>query len=197
MYEYIKGNITNTGKDFLIIENNGIGYRIFTSNNTLAMYQKNDIKVTIFTYLHVREDIFILYGFAKKEELSLFNMLISISGVGPKAALSLLSAFSPQAVALAIAGNNPDELTRAKGIGKKTAQRIILELKDKFKVLEKEAMLGIKANFMENTVIEEAKTALMVLGYNPRESGKAVDVSFEENITVEKLIRKCLNYMNS
>ncbi|MFO7611874.1 MAG: Holliday junction branch migration protein RuvA, partial [Clostridia bacterium] len=149
-----------------------------------------------FTYLHVREDIMQLYGFSDKEELALFTMLIGISGIGPKAALSVLSAFTPRAVALAIAGNDANELSKAKGIGKKTAQRIILELKDKFKELERESQSGEDKEHPENVVADEARTALMVLGYNPREAMKAVENCIEDNMTVEELIRKCLLDIN-
>lgn len=197
MYEYIKGSVAAVSADYVVIENNGIGYKIFTSVNSMARLNVNDRDVKLHTYLHVREDIMVLYGFADKEELSLFNMLIGISGIGPKAGLSILSAFTPRAVALAIAGNNPKELSKAKGIGKKTAERIILELKDKFKALEKEAVSGKKADTEADTISEEAKTALMVLGYTPNEARKSVETSIEENMTLEELIRSCLKYLNS
>ena len=196
MYEYIKGIVAATGTDYIVIENNGIGFKIFTSVNTMAKVETNDSNVMMHTYLHVREDIMVLYGFADKEELSLFNMLIGISGIGPKAGLSILSTFTPRAVAVAIAGNNPKELSKAKGIGKKTAERIILELKDKFKALQKDLLPGEKTASEMDTVAEEAKTALMVLGYSPNEARKAVDVSLGENLTLEELIRGCLKYLN-
>ncbi|MCK5758675.1 MAG: Holliday junction branch migration protein RuvA [Clostridiales bacterium] len=196
MYEYIKGIVAATGTDYIVIENNGIGFKIFTSVNTMAKIEKNDSNVMMHTYLHVREDIMVLYGFADKEELSLFNMLIGISGIGPKAGLSILSTFTPRAVAVAIAGNNPKELSKAKGIGKKTAERIILELKDKFKALQKDLLPGETTASEMDTVAEEAKTALMVLGYSPNEARKAVDVSLGENLTLEELIRGCLKYLN-
>jgi len=196
MYEYIKGIVAATGIDYIVIENNGIGYKIYTSNNTMAKVNINDSNVMMHTYLHVREDIMVLYGFADKEELSLFNMLIGISGIGPKAGLSILSTFTPRAVALAIAGNNPKELSKAKGIGKKTAERIILELKDKFKALVKDILPGDATTSEMNTIAEEAKTALMVLGYTPNEARKAVDGCLSENMTLEELIRGCLKYLN-
>ncbi len=196
MYEYIKGIVVATGTDYIVIENNGIGFKIFTSVNTMAKVKINDSNVMMHTYLHVREDIMVLYGFADKEELSLFNMLIGISGIGPKAGLSILSTFTPRAVAVAIAGNNPKELSKAKGIGKKTAERIILELKDKFKALQKDLLPGETTASEMDTVAEEAKTALMVLGYSTNEARKAVDVSLGENMTLEELIRECLKYLN-
>lgn len=196
MYDFITGSVASVGSDCIVIENNGIGYRIYTSMNTISKVSVNDRDVRIFTYLHVREDILMLYCFAEKEELSLFNMLISISGVGPKAGLSILSTFTPRAVALAIAGNDAKELSRAKGIGKKTAERIILELKDKFKALEKELPAAEFKSEEIAVVTEEAKTALMVLGYSPNEARKAVDAVYMENMTLEELIRSCLKQLN-
>lgn len=196
MYEYIKGTVVSTGIDYIVIDNNGIGYKIYTSVNTMAKIDINDNNVVIHTYLHVREDIMVLYGFADNEELSLFNMLIGISGIGPKAGLSILSTFTPRAVALAIAGNNPKELSRAKGVGKKTAERIILELKDKFKALAKDVLPGDNTSLEISTIAEEGKTALMVLGYSPNEARKAVEDCLEENMTLEELIRGCLKDLN-
>lgn len=196
MYEFIKGTVVATGADHLIIDNNGIGYRIFSSVNTVSKFRAGDTGIVIHTYLHVREDIMMLYGFADNEELSLFKMLISISGIGPKAGLAILSTFTPHAVALAIAGNDPKELSKAKGIGKKTAERIILELKDKFKALEKEAAAASPAADKDKGLHDDAKTALMVLGYSASDSRKAVDACIDEKMTLEELIRKCLNYMN-
>lgn len=196
MYEYIKGHVAAIGQDYIVLENNGIGYKIFTSVNTMARLSPSDRDVLIHTYLHVREDMMLLYGFADKEELSLFNMLIGISGIGPKAGLSVLSTFTPRAVALSIAGNDPKELSKAKGIGKKTAERIILELKDKFKSLEKDDLTYSRKESVKSLISDEAKTALMVLGYSTREARKAVEGCLLENMTLEELIRSCLKYLN-
>ncbi len=197
MYEYIKGNITIIESDYIVIENNGIGYKIFTSVNTISKLSVNDKEVIVYTYLHVREDAMLLYGFVEKEEVSIFNMLIGISGVGPKAALSILSAFNPRSLALAIGSGDFKELSRAKGIGKKTAERIILELKDKFKSIEKSEELKINSTDKDMNIIEEAYTALMVLGYTSTESRKAVKNVYEEGNTLEELIRKSLGNLNS
>lgn len=196
MYEYIKGSIAAIFSDYAVIENNGIGYRIYTSENSMSKFNTGDRDVVMYTYLHVREDIMVLYGFGEKEELSLFNMLIGISGIGPKAGLAILSAFTPRDVAIAIAGNNPKELTKAKGIGRKTAERIILELKDKFKALEKELLTGSEQLYENDSIADEAKTALMVLGYSLKEARGAVESSIEEKMTLEELIRACLKSLN-
>ncbi len=195
MYDFIKGTVTSTAREYAVIENNGIGYKIFTSANTLSRIITGDKDTTLFTHLHVREDAMMLYGFSDREELSIFEMLIGISGIGPKVALGVLSTFSPQAVAISIASDNPAELSKAKGIGKKTAMRIILELKDKFKALEKEEMI-MESDEGSNGVVEETKTALMVLGFKAGEALKAAGENYEEGLTVEGLIIKCLRKMN-
>jgi len=139
MYEYIKGEIVSKKHDYVVVDNAGIGYKIFTSINTMSRLQTNE-QALLHTYLHVREDIMVLYGFYSEEELFLFNMLISISGIGPKAALSILSVLSYQEVATAVVCEDAASLSKAPGIGKKTAMRIILELKDKLKGLDVEDM---------------------------------------------------------
>lgn len=196
MYDYIKGNVTSMAKEYMVIENNGIGYRIYTSGNTLSGILTGDKEVEIHTHLHVREDAMMLYGFLDREELSIFEMLIGISGIGPKVALGVLSSFTPQAVAIAIASENSKELSRAKGIGNKTALRIILELKDKFKALERDELPA--ENLPEtNAIIEETKTALMVLGFKPGNAGKSAWDNYIDGMTVEELIMKCLKRINS
>ncbi len=197
MYEYIKGKITAVGNDYLVVDNNGIGYRIYTSDTTLAGLKPGDDKKTIYTYLHVREDILQLYGFGDREELSIFVMLIGISGIGPKAGLALLSTLTPRAIAFAIAGGDVKELSKAKGVGKKTAQRIILELKDKFREMEKNgaAVPGV-TDEEGNVTADEARTALMVLGYTRRQSQEAVNSCLGESAGLEDLIKRCLVYLN-
>lgn len=197
MYEYIKGKIKTVGNDYLVVDNSGIGYRIYTSDTTLIGLEAGDEEKTIYTYLHVREDIMQLYGFNDKEQLSIFIMLINISGIGPKVGLSLLSTLTPRAIAFAIVEENVKELSKAKGVGKKTAQRIILELKDKFRELEKK---GIKVSGQmdeeQNVQADEAKTALMVLGYTRRQSQEAVNNCLAKSENLEDLIKKCLLYLN-
>lgn len=196
MYDYIKGTITATADEYIVIENNGIGYRIFTSGNTISRVIKGEKDATVFTYLNVREDMMKLYGFTDREELSIFRMLIGISGIGPKAALSVLSTFTPRGVAIAIASENSKELSRARGIGKKTAQRIILELKDKFKALDKVTLKGKVTSDTSNEITDEARTALMVLGFRATDASELIKKNYKEGITVEGLIMKCLKKLN-
>jgi len=195
MYDYIKGKATAVAKDYMVLENSGIGYRIYTSGNTLSGVIGRGEELEVYTYLHVREDAMILYGFGEREELSLFEMLIGISGIGPKVALGVLSTFTPRSAAIAIASENAVELSRAKGIGKKTAQRIILELKDKFKALEKEEMISGDES-LTNDIIEEAKTALMVLGFKAGNAARTASERYSEGMSVEELIMACLKKIN-
>ncbi|MFO7636149.1 MAG: Holliday junction branch migration protein RuvA [Clostridia bacterium] len=196
MYEYIKGKVTHRHTDYVVVETQGIGYRIYTSLGTIASISDKQEESLLYTHLHVREDVMVLYGFSSRQELGIFQMLIGISGIGPKAALSLLSTFSAQAVALNIATNNTTELSKAPGIGKKSAMRIVLELKDKFKNLEISSLDEQEPAVPCTNEQEEAKTALMVLGYTSRQAGNAIRNVYEEGDKVEGIIRKALNQMN-
>jgi len=195
MYEYIKGKVIAIESNKVIIENNFIGYGIFTSNNSLSKIVPN-IEIVIYTYLHVKEDIFQLYGFIDKEELTLFKMLISISGVGPKAALSVLSTLSTKELAVAIATNDDVSIAKAKGVGKKTSQRIILELKDKFKNIEADSDSSLSTKDDNNKLFEEAKMALMVLGYKAKDAKNIIEKVYNEKDTLEDIIRKTLQSIN-
>ena len=201
MYEYIKGKIRGSGVDYIVIETGGIGYRIFTAFTTLELAQKAGEKeeMKIHTLLYVRENIMDLYGFATREELSMFKLLISVSGIGPKAALSLISTVKPSGFGIAVVSDDVKTLTKAQGIGSKTAQKIILELKDK---IEKEQLCFENENKKEisfssaDGIYREAVSALMVLGYTAMEAQKAVAVSSKDNDTLEEVIRKSLVAMN-
>jgi len=172
LYHYIKGTVVHKGINYLVIDNNGIGYRIFTSDSVLqrTTLDKNE---KIYTYLNIREDVMDLYGFLTQEELSTFELLISVSGVGPKVGLALLSTIPPSEFALAVVTGNIKTITKAPGVGPKVAQRIILELKDKLKndqLIQQAAMEETEIVTDEN----EAVSALMVLGYSQSEAKKAV-----------------------
>ena len=130
MFYYLNGTVAEIAAGLAVIDCSGVGYACATTNYTLSQLKKGE-RARLYTYLHVREDIFELYGFASQQELNSFKMLIGVSGVGPKAALAILSATTPQNLALSIVTEDEKALTAAQGIGKKIAQRIILELKDK------------------------------------------------------------------
>ncbi|MDU4883825.1 MAG: Holliday junction branch migration protein RuvA [Clostridium celatum] len=199
MYEYIKGKYIGINKDYVIIENNGIGYKIFTSGATMAEMPKVSEEVQLYLEQIVREDFIGLYGFRDREELEMFKLLISISGVGAKAALSLLSISRINNLKYAIIMEDDKHLCRAPGIGKKTAGRIILELKDKIKTDEVSEGVDIQQGFEDiapsnSNAIGEALGALLALGYSEKEAESALKkVNREES--VENIIKECLRVL--
>ncbi|MBB6630529.1 Holliday junction branch migration protein RuvA [Clostridium algidicarnis] len=197
MYEYIKGEFKGMHKDYIVIENNGIGYKIFTSGSTLSNMPKIDETALIFIEQVVRQDFIGLYGFITKEELEMFKLLLTINGVGSKAALSLLSISTVKRLKYAVFTEDEKTLIRAPGIGKKTAQRIILELKDKIKVedVEIEDLKGDNAEDKAfKNIQEEVVEALLSLGYTKREVESALK-SLKPSDSVETMIKDCLKYL--
>ncbi len=191
MYEYILGTYQCFNKDYLVLENHGIGYKIFTSGSTLTALPEKGAVVTMYIQQIVREDFIGLYGFLTKEELILFNLLLTISGVGPKAALSLLSVADADTLKSSIIKGREEILTKAPGIGKKTAQRVILELKDK--------IIKLGANNISSVEFEEDFTtetieALIALGYSDREAKEAFK-KIASPTTIEENIKACLKYL--
>ncbi|NEU03889.1 Holliday junction branch migration protein RuvA [Clostridium senegalense] len=194
MYEYIKGKFISINKDYVVLENNGIGYKIFTSGNTMAQMPNTNEEVKLNIIQIVRDDFIGLYGFLTKEEVEMFNLLLTINGVGAKATLSLLSICTVANLKYAILSSDEKTITKAPGIGKKIAQRIILELKDKLDLQE------VMENGIDETIIEmdvihnEAFGALLALGYSEKEAEKAVKAVGKE-ANVEDMIKKCLRYL--
>jgi Holliday junction DNA helicase RuvA len=197
MYDYIKGQYKGIFKDYVTVENNGIGYKIFTSGNTMAQMPSLDGEVILYLTQIIREDFMGLYGFSTRVELELFQTLITISGIGAKASLSLLSASTPDRLNIAIIHENEALLLKAPGIGKKTAQRLILELKDKLKV---DHMIIDTEKSKEETDMEkqvvEAMAALMTLGYTEREAKGALK-NIDRSKAVEGIIKDALKYLMS
>lgn len=192
MYEYIKGTYEGMNKDYIVVENSGIGYKINTSGSTLANTPKIGENIMLYLQQIVREDFIGLYGFLTKDELNMFNLLLTINGIGAKAALSLLSISNVNNLKYAILSGDENTLTRAPGVGKKTAQRIILELKDKIKpdeLLDSEGEVEQITDNLEN--ISEALEALITLGYSEKEAGRAL-ASIEKNDSVENIIKSAL-----
>ncbi|SEF92901.1 Holliday junction DNA helicase subunit RuvA [Caloramator fervidus] len=191
MFGYIKGVITCVFDDYAIIENNGIGYIVFMPLRDLNLLKEKN-NVLVYTYFHVREDNISLYGFLDRESLNIFKMLISVSGVGPKAALSLLSNITPQEFILAVVSKDDKTLSKAQGVGKKLAQRIILELKDKFKDYDFETETEARVEIDED-IKKEAIAALMSLGYTKQEAIDAVKNVKANN--VEDYIKCALKFL--
>lgn len=201
MYEYIKGKYIGINKDYVVVENNGIGYKIFTSGATMAEMPKSGEEVMIYLEQIVREDFIGLYGFISKEELQMFKLLLSINGVGAKAALSLLSISRVNNLKYAIVMGDEKHICRAPGIGKKTAGRIILELQDKLKkedmVIDKEEAnidtgVSDESNYMAS--LSEVMGALLALGYSEKESELALK-KINKNETVENMIKEALKVL--
>ena len=199
MYEYIKGKYMGINKDYIIIENNNIGYKIFTSGATMAEMPGINDEVMLYLEQIVREDFIGLYGFKDREELEMFKLLLSISGVGAKAALSLLSISRINNLKYAIIMEDDKHLCRAPGIGKKTAGRIILELKDKIKTDEVSEGVDIQEGF-EDIVpsnansIGEALGALLALGYSEKEAETALK-QVDKTASLEDIIKDCLKVL--
>ena len=172
MFNYIRGKFISSGDGFVVIENSGIGYNIYTSLNSLGAFTGKS-EVIAYTYLYLREGIADIYGFATEEEKNMFLHLLSISGVGPKAATSILSVAPPEKIALAILTGDSKLIQKAQGVGAKVAQRVILELKDKLKGIEVNVDdLPDEIPVSDNT--GEALSALLVLGYSESEAKKAL-----------------------
>ena len=199
MFYYISGVVEHIEPQLVVVDCGGAGYALRTSNNTISGLKKGE-KAKLYTHLYVREDIFELYGFLTHGELNCFRLLISISGVGPTAALSILSVSTPEMLAASIITGDEKTLTAAQGIGKKLAQRIILEMKGK---LEKEYGVdaGMLSQIREQGIqkpvnrAEEAAAALSVLGYSSTEISSALKDIDVANLTLEQIIRSALKNM--
>ena len=200
MFAYIKGTLEAKGNDSVIVEAGGIGYRIYTALSSLNAIGQIGTQVKLYTHYYVREDLVALYGFFSMEELGMFDMLLTVSGVGPKAAISMISTLSPSRFALAVVSQDSKSLTKAQGIGTKMAQRIILELKDK---ISKEQLTanGVGENSINveagsDSALSEAVSALMVLGYSSFEASNSVSRVYAEGMGVEEIIMKALKSLS-
>ena len=201
MYQYIKGSIEGKANNYVVIETYGIGYKIFMSETAIEKIGEIGEQVKVYTHYHVREDDISLYGFLTNEELRMFELLISVSGVGAKSALVMLSNIAPSSFALAILANDTSKLVKIQGIGAKTAARIILELKDKLKTEQAvttnaQSNEEIKEAIDYDDKVTEAISALQVLGYNRKEIEKAFEKVDKEKLSVEDLIRKGLTLLS-
>ncbi|WP_455539965.1 Holliday junction branch migration protein RuvA [Terrisporobacter sp.] len=196
MYSYIKGSVEEISLDHIVIDNNGIGYKINASANTIMKLQLGH-ECKIFTKLIVKEDDMSLCGFYDKEELKMFELLTSISKIGPKVGLGILSFATPKQIGAYILSEDIAELSKAPGVGKKTAERIVLELKDKIdknNVEFEETLLGSQPSVV---LQNEAVDALVALGYSLQESKDAVRKSKKDGLNTEDIIKKSLSYLMS
>ncbi|MCD8142777.1 MAG: Holliday junction branch migration protein RuvA [Clostridiales bacterium] len=197
MFYYLYGTVAHIAPYLAVLDCGGVGYACKTTNFTLSTLHKGE-KAKLYTHLAVKEDDVTLYGFATEEERNLFLLLLSVSGVGPKAALSILSTSSPSSLALAIITGDLKALTSAAGVGKKLAQRIVLELKDKLaKEQDAQFQNGGLSPANQDTVIPEDKlseagAALQVLGYHQNEINAALKGLDVSALTLEELVKQAL-----
>ena len=197
MIRFIKGIVADIEENFLILENHGIGYRIFTPASVLERYVRVGEEIKLHTYMNVREDAMLLYGFLTADDLRLFELLLGVSGIGPKAGLGILSALSADDLRFAVLSDDAAAIAKAPGIGKKTAQKLILELKDKMsledafeKKLAHEQETPAMAGADETS---EAVMALTALGYASTDALRAVRaVEGHETMDVEALLKAAL-----
>lgn len=200
MFAYIKGSIEEKSSGYVVIEANEVGYKIFMPEPEIENLGEIGEIVKVHTYYWVREDNISLYGFSTKEELRMFEILITTSGIGAKSAITILSNITPSSFALAVINEDTHKLTKLPGIGAKTAARMILELKDKLKKQELESKgneqkAELEKAISDNENIDEAISALQVLGYSKREIEKAFEKTDLEGMSVEDMIRHGLSLL--
>jgi Holliday junction DNA helicase RuvA len=191
MYEYIKGDIVDFGLDYLVVECNNIGYHINSSQHTIAAFMENRENISVYTKLVVKEDDMSLCGFSTQRELQVFKLLTSVSGIGVKVALGMLSAFHYDELLSVIQTENVNALTKAPGIGKKTAQRTVLELKDKV-AKQFDAVVAPNVTLVSHEVsneMEDAISALMALEYRRSDIKKALSSYTGDVADVEAIIK--------
>lgn len=198
MITFVSGILEMKFNGYIVINVGGIGYKVFMSDNSIEALGNIGDKVIVYTHQHVREDDISLYGFLSLEELNMFELLISVSGVGAKSALNTLSNIEPSTFALAVISNDTSKLVKIPGVGQKTAARIVLELKDKLKnenIADKKKNI-INKNSVDEEVMDEAISALQVLGYNRKDIEKVFEKIELDNLSVEEMIKQGLKYLS-
>lgn len=201
MLAYVKGTLEIKTKRYIVVENNAIGYKIFMPESAIEKLGAIGEQIKIFTFMRVREDDISLYGFLTNEELRMFELLLSVSGIGAKGALTILSNITPSQFALAVIANDVGMLKKLPGIGPKTAQRTILELKDKLKKEQEIAVTteaeesSLQEAILEDEKVSEAVSALQVLGYSKKEITEALTTIDMKSLSVEEIIRKGLSVL--
>ncbi|MGI5932803.1 MAG: Holliday junction branch migration protein RuvA [Eubacterium sp.] len=204
MYAYIKGTLEETAADHIVVDNHGIGYNIQVSGRILDQLPALGEPVKLYTYTNVREDSFTLFGFLNREDVNLFRMLITVSGIGPKGGLAILSVFSADELRFAVLSGDDKTIARAPGIGKKTAQRLIIELKDKIHpedVLpdtDAEAPADAAAADSRSRQRSEASMALVALGYSASDAARILSqISITEDSDTETILKEALKRLST
>ena len=196
MIEFLKGKVAFKAEDYVIIEVNNVGYKVFMSKVSIDKLEENSI-LKIFTYMRVLQDDISLFGFLSNEELNMFELLITVGGIGAKSALTILSNITPTDFAMAVVSDDVNKLKSLPGIGPKTAQRIVLELKDKMKheqIIEESK--NNEKQIKNNDNIKDAISALQVLGYNLKSIEKAFETINTDEKTTEELIKEGLKSLS-
>lgn len=197
MFSYIKGRIEDIDIDYIVVDNNNIGFKVMTSSNVISKVSLHEER-TIFTYMNVREDDISLYGFLTKDEINAFKLLIGVSGIGPKGALAVMSTLTMDELRMAVIAGDHKSIAKANGIGPKTAQKVVIELKDKFKLEDvfgnTEVDEGGLSEGAGDDIISDAVLALNALGYSEAESLRIVKKTALKGTynTVEDLIKASL-----
>ncbi|MBO5349629.1 MAG: Holliday junction branch migration protein RuvA [Clostridia bacterium] len=194
MFAYIKGTFESRTMDYIVIDVNGIGYKIFMSENSMKNIGELGTVVKVHTYLKVREDDVSIYGFSSSEELRMFELLVSVSGIGAKSAITILSNIEPSTFAVAVVSDDVNTLKKLPGIGAKSAQRIILELKDKLKSInvQEQESTQVPNIITKNENTQELISALQVLGYSRKEIEKIIPKLDSNDTNLESMIKKAL-----
>ena len=199
MFSYIKGRVEEIGEDSIVLDHDGIGFFIYVPRTVLAKIPGKGMELTVYTYFQVREDGMALFGFLDRDTKHTFELLIGVNGIGPKNALSVLSTMTVDELRFAIASEDAKQIAKVPGVGTKTAQRIIIDLKDKISFLEgaeEGISLSGDASAKDNSVRDDAILALVALGYSQTESYKAVgQIEISEDTTVEMVLKAALKKM--
>jgi Holliday junction DNA helicase RuvA len=201
MFSYLKGELTEIYTDHIVVETGGIGYMLVISGQAMTELPSVGSDIKVYTYLYLREDILMLYGFLDRDELDVFKLLIGVSGIGPKGAIGILSALTPDDLRFAVLSGDAKAISKAPGIGAKTAQRVVLELKDKLSLEDafekkQENTARVLGNASGSSVKNDAVLALTALGYSSSESLKAVSkVEITEEMDVEDVLKAALKHM--
>ena len=199
MLAYIKGTLESKMKGYVVIDVGGLGYKVYMSDVGIDRLGKLGDKVKVHTYYQVREDDISIFGFNTSEELIMFELMISVSGIGARTALAMLAVIEPSKFALAVISEDVTTLTQIPGIGPKSAKRIILELKDKVKKDEQIAQaqnIEIQKAVIDDNKVTEAISALQVLGYNKKDIEKALSTIDKKDMSVEEIIKKGLSLLS-
>ena len=198
MIHFVRGKLEETGNDYVVLDNHGIGYLIYTPSSVLNELPNRGETVRMYTYMYVREDQMTLYGFLTRDDLQIFKLLISISGIGPKGALGILSTISPDQFRIAVISGDSKAISKAPGIGPKTAQKLIIELKDKLKLEDvfEEEDVPSTSDSLDHNAQKEAMMALVSLGYSESEAfGALKKIHATPEMDSEALLKLALKQM--